>query len=187
LNSRRFRADDPERKEWQDPDTIFSLIGLSEGMVFIDIGCGEGYFALPACRRVGKKGTVYAVDINADAVARLQVQAATEGLHNLYADVMAAEKAVICQGCADIVFFGIDLHDLADPLQVLRNAKGMLKPDGRVADLDWKDIPMDVGPPREKRFSEKKARSLIEAAGLAVQSVQDAGPYHYLILAGKPG
>jgi hypothetical protein len=46
---------------------------------------------------------------------------------------------------------------------------------------------MDVGPPPEKRFSEKKARSLIESAGLAVQSVQDAGPYHYLILAGTSG
>jgi ubiquinone/menaquinone biosynthesis C-methylase UbiE len=185
LKRRRFLADDPERKEWQDPDAILSSIGLSEGMVFIDIGCGEGYFALPACRRVGKKGAVYAIDINADAVARLQVEAATEGLHNLYADVMAAEKAVICQRCADIVFFGIDLHDLADPLTVLKNAKEMLKQDGRVADLDWKDAPMDVGPPPEKRFSEKKARSLIESAGLAVQSVQDAGPYHYLILAGR--
>jgi ubiquinone/menaquinone biosynthesis C-methylase UbiE len=185
MNGRRFRADDPERKQWQDPDTIFSLIGLSEGMVFIDLGCGEGYFSLPACRRVGQKGTVYAVDINADAVARLQEQAAGEGLHNLYADVMAAEKAVVCQGCADIVFFGIDLHDLADPLTVLQNAKEMLKPDGRVADLDWKDAPMAIGPPPEKRFPEKKVRSLIESAGLRVLSVQDAGLYHYLILAGR--
>jgi hypothetical protein len=39
---------------------------------------------------------------------------------------------------------------------VLQNAKEMLKPDGRVADLDWKDAPMAFSPPPEKRFSEKR-------------------------------
>ncbi|HUW86068.1 MAG TPA: hypothetical protein VMV55_04235, partial [Methanoregula sp.] len=66
-----------------------------------------------------------------------------------------------------------------------KNAQRMLKPSGRLADLDWKDIPMDAGPPMEKRFSIKKAKQLIESAGLSVVSVQDAGPYHYLILAGR--
>jgi hypothetical protein len=44
---------------------------------------------------------------------------------------------------------------------------------------------MDNGPPKEKRFSEKKARDLIESAGFRVFSLQDAGPYHYLIIAGN--
>jgi cyclopropane fatty-acyl-phospholipid synthase-like methyltransferase len=54
--TRRFRADDPERKEWQDPELILPAIGLGEGMTFVDAGCGEGYFALPAARRVGPRG-----------------------------------------------------------------------------------------------------------------------------------
>jgi ubiquinone/menaquinone biosynthesis C-methylase UbiE len=184
MNRRRFRADDPERKEWQDPDTILSAIGLKEGMTFIDVGCGEGYFALPAARRVGEDGMVYAFDINADAVAGLWEHAATGGLRNLSAEVRAAEEAVACEGCADIVFFGIDLHDFADPAQVIRNAKKMLGPSGRLIDLDWKVIPMDFGPPAQKRFSAAKAKNLIESAGFRVLSVKDAGPYHYLIIAG---
>ncbi len=185
MSRRRFRADDPERKEWQDPEKILPAIGLEEGMTFIDVGCGEGYFALPAARRVGHRGRVYAFDINPDAVAGLWEHAATEGLKNLSAEVRAAEEAVACEGCADIVFFGIDLHDFADPVQVLQNAKTMLRPSGRLIDLDWKDIPMDFGPPAEKRFSIHKARGLIESAGFRVQSVGDAGPYHYLIIAGR--
>lgn len=185
MNRRRFRADDPERKEWQDPEKIFSSIGLSAGMTFVDVGCGEGYFALPAARNVGRGGKVYAVDINAEAVAHLKEQAENEGLSNLSAEIREAEGTVACEGCADIVFFGIDLHDFADPKKVIRNAKTMLKPSGRLVDLDWKDIPMDIGPPKEKRFSVKKARDLIESAGFRILSVQDAGPYHYLIIAGK--
>jgi ubiquinone/menaquinone biosynthesis C-methylase UbiE len=125
------------------------------------------------------------VDINAGAVAQLKEKAKNEGLDNLVLDVNEAENTLFCKGCADIVFFGIDLHDFLDPLTVLKNAKEMLKPDGRVADLDWKDAPMEIGPPPEKRFSVEKARYLIESAGLRIQSVQDAGPYHYLIIAIK--
>ncbi len=185
MNKRRFRADDPERKTWQDPEKIFSSIGLSAGMVFVDIGCGEGYFALPAARRVGPGGKVYAADINADAVAALREYAANEGLRNLSAEVKAAEETIVCLGCADIVFFGIDLHDFADPEKVLRNAQKMLKPSGRLIDLDWKDEQMDFGPPQEKRFSVHKAQGLIQAAGFRDLFVQDAGPYHYLISAGR--
>ncbi|MCX6685954.1 MAG: class I SAM-dependent methyltransferase [Methanoregula sp.] len=185
MNKRRFRADDPERKAWQDAEKILSSIGLEQGMVFVDVGCGEGYFALPASRRVGPGGEVYAVDINAEAVAHLQEQAKNEGLRNLSAEAREAEATVVCEGCADIVFFGIDLHDFADPKKVIQNAKKMLKPSGRLVDLDWKDISMDVGPPAEIRFPVAKAKNLIESAGFRILSVQDAGPYHYLIIAGN--
>jgi ubiquinone/menaquinone biosynthesis C-methylase UbiE len=154
-------------------------------MVFVDIGCGEGYFALPAARRVGPRGRVFASDINADAVAALRKCAADKDLKNVSADVKAAEETIACEGCADIVFFGIDLHDFADPDQVIRNAHQMLKPSGRLVDLDWKDEPMEFGPPQEKRFSVHKAQMMVEAAGFRILSVEDAGPYHYLICAGR--
>ncbi len=185
MTKRRFQADDPERKKWQDPQKIFSAIGLSSGMVFVDIGCGEGYFALPAARMAGPGGKVYATDINADSVGVLREHTAKEGLVNLFAEAKAAEETVICEGCADIVFFGINLHDFENPEKVLRNAKKMLKASGRLIDLDWKDEPMEMGPPKEKRFSVQKAQAMIEAAGFKVLSVKDAGPYHYLIIAGR--
>ncbi len=61
----------------------------------------------------------------------------------------------------------------------------MLKPTGRLIDLDWKDEPMEFGPPQEKRFSVHKARAMIEVEGFHIISVQDAGPYHYLINAAR--
>ncbi len=94
MNKRRFRADDPERKTWQDPEEIFTGIGLAAGMTFVDVGCGEGFFALPAARRVGPDGKVFAADINPDAIAALWEQAANEGLSTLSAEVKAAEETV---------------------------------------------------------------------------------------------
>jgi len=183
MSRRQFSPDDPERRQWQDPETILTTIGLRAGMVFVDMGCGDGYFALPAARRVGPGGKVCANDIDKGAIGRLMQRAGQEGLGNLVATVRESEEMVACEGCADIVFFGIDLHDFRDPARVLANARRMLRPGGRVVDLDWKDQPMPFGPPPEKRFSAEKAKNLIGSAGFRVESVQDSGPYHYLITA----
>ena len=99
-------------------------------MVFIDVGCGDGYFALPAARRVGPQGKVYAVDSDAAAVERLREQAAREGLDNLFSEVREAEETVVCEGCADYVFFGIDLHDFRDPAQSTPERKKNAPPSG---------------------------------------------------------
>jgi len=182
---RRFAVNDPDRLRWQDPKEVLSMIGLRDGMTFVDVGCGEGYFAIPAARRVRNFGRVFAFDINPESVTRLRAMADEEGLANIQAQVGEAEKTAACEACADIVFFGIDLHDFRDPEAVLRMAKRMLGPEGRVADLDWKAEPMDIGPPPGIRFPVAKARGLFESVGLRVLSVIDAGPYHYLIIAGR--
>jgi len=174
--------DDPERRKWQDPEKILAEIGVKAGTTFADIGCGGGFFALPAARMAGKKGSVYGLDINPDAINSLKEQAAREGLINLSLTTGKAEDIVVCQGCADIIFFGMALHDFQDPSKVLDNAKIILKPAGRLVDLDWKKE-AGAGPPVRIRFDEAKASRLIEAAGFKIESIKDSGPYHYLITA----
>ena len=107
--------------------------------------------SLPAARLTGDKGIVYGLDINGEAIGRLREKATVEGLINLKLEIGEAEQTVFCQACADIVFFGIDLHDFREPKKVLINARRMLKRTGWLVDLDWKMKPMDLGPPLQKR------------------------------------
>ncbi|BAI62251.1 conserved hypothetical protein [Methanocella paludicola SANAE] len=176
------RWDESDRRKTMDPDAILSKAGLKPGMTFVDIGCGQGYFALPAARIVGPKGRVYGIDIDEEALGVLGRKAADLGLM-IETIAGEGENMVACEGCADVVFFGICLHDFEDPEKVLANALRMLKPGGKLADIDWKKEPMEGGPPLEKRFSEEKALELIEGAGLAVESREDVGGRYYLITA----
>jgi len=183
MTKRRFKSNDPERRQWQNPEEILSGVGLRSGMTFIDVGCGEGFFSIPAAHIVGPGGNVYAFDSNDEAVHQLKIQALEENQYHLATRIGSGEDTVICEGCADIVFFGIDLHDFKDPLQVLRNAKMMLKPEGILVDLDWKDEPMEFGPPLEKRFSQETAIGLMESVGLRIISTRESGPYNYIVKA----
>ncbi len=148
---------DDERKKTQDPVSILSKAGLKPGMTFIDIGCGQGYFSIPAAKLVGHKGQVIGIDVDVEGLDVLERTASRDDLNNITAVVGHAEETVICDACADIVFFGICLHDFQDPGKVLNNAKRMLKPSGTLVDLDWKKIRMEQGPPYDIRFSEEKA------------------------------
>ena len=178
-----FSLDEATRRVWYNPEAI--LQDLRSGMIFADIGCGDGFFSILAAKKVGEKGKVYAVDIDTSAIERLKHKAKAESLKNITAKVGAAEETVFCSKCADFVFYSMVLHDFSDPTEVLQNAKQMLKSNGQLVDLDWKKQEMPFGPPVKIRFSEEQASSLIQNAGFQVGGVKDAGNYHYILTA-KP-
>jgi ubiquinone/menaquinone biosynthesis C-methylase UbiE len=178
-----FSLDEATRRSWYNPDTV--LADLKAGMTFADIGCGDGYFTVLAAKKVGPEGRVYAVDIDPSGIEKLKNKAKAERLTNILTQVGQAEETAFCNGCVDFVFYSMDLHDFNDAAKVLQNAKQMLKPIGRLVDLDWKKLQMPFGPPVAIRFSEDYAAGLLRKAGLVVLDVRDAGPYHYMVTA-KP-
>jgi ubiquinone/menaquinone biosynthesis C-methylase UbiE len=176
-------TDETERRKWQDPEAILKEIRLRPGQVFMDLGCGGGFFTFPAVRLVGTTGRVYGVDINEDFIEQMRQKASAEGINNLDLKVGTAEDTLFCHSCADVIFFGIVLHDFQTPEKVLQNAREMLKPEGRLVDLDWKKKAMSFGPPVSVRFDEETASKLINDAGFKIESIKDSGQYHYLIIA----
>jgi ubiquinone/menaquinone biosynthesis C-methylase UbiE len=180
-----FSLDAATRRSWFNPETILETAGLCSGMVFVDVGCGDGFFTIMAAQLVGPKGMVYAVDTDPSAIDRLKRKASSKRLTNVKAVTAEAEETVFCKQCADIVFYSIVLHDFREPARVLLNAKQMLKPSGRLVNLDWKKRQMVHGPPFRIRFSEEEAQTLISNAGFTVENAYEVGRDHYVIVA-KP-
>jgi len=176
-------ANDPERRRHEDPQAIFKTIELKPGQTFVDVGSGGGYYTIPAARIVGPGGRVYGIDVNQESLDEVNEAAAEAHLANITCVRGRAEETAVCDGCADVVFYASALHDFDEPTAVLRNARRMLKPAGRVVDLDWqKSAPF--GPPAWKRLSQAGATKLIKAAGFEMVSAREMG-YLYLLV-GKP-
>ena len=178
-----FSLEENTRRSWYNPEEI--LKDLSRDMVFVDVGCGDGFFSILASKKVGEKGRVYAVDVDPAGIEKLKTKAKLERLTNITAKVGKAEDTVFCDQCVDFIFYSMDLHDFNNPAKVLKNAKRMLKPKGQLVDLDWKKQQSPFGPPFSIRFSEEYAMGLIQSAGFTVVNVRDTGPNHYVIIA-KP-
>src|SRR5207249_3014489 len=53
----------PDREVWQRPDQVVQALQLRPGQRIADIGAGSGYFTRRFARAVGRRGKVWAVDI----------------------------------------------------------------------------------------------------------------------------
>jgi len=62
---------------------ILKRIGVREGQVILDFGCGSGNYTIPAAKIVGNKGKVYALDKNAHELRELAQRAKSDGLNNI--------------------------------------------------------------------------------------------------------
>ncbi|MCD6287946.1 MAG: FkbM family methyltransferase [Candidatus Hydrogenedentes bacterium] len=65
-------------------DDCLARIGVSPGQKVLDFGCGNGSYAIPAARIVGKRGRVYAIDKNPDALEILRRLASARGLTHIH-------------------------------------------------------------------------------------------------------
>lgn len=57
------KLDNPERRKLLPPEEVLLELGLKKGQNMADIGCGIGYFTIPAGEIVGREAKVYGVDI----------------------------------------------------------------------------------------------------------------------------
>lgn len=170
----------PERRETQDPEALWSRAGLKEGETVVDVGAGTGYFAVPAARRVGASGRVYAVDLSAELVAFLSERRERDALPQLVPVQSTLESIPLESAIADVVLLANVLHDI--PRSTLIEAIRLLKPDGHLINVDWKKGPTPAGPPFEIRLAPEEAAGLLEREGLEVTARFDFGPWHYGLL-----
>jgi ubiquinone/menaquinone biosynthesis C-methylase UbiE len=80
----------------------------------------------------------------------------------------SGEDTLACEGCADLIFCGIYLHDFSDPQKVLENARRMIKLGGMLCSLDRQKKETPFGQPVSTRFDERTAATLIREAGFTV-------------------
>jgi ubiquinone/menaquinone biosynthesis C-methylase UbiE len=186
MSHSHFHPDENERRKSQEPFAILREVGLVQGMIFVDMGCGAGFFTIPAAEIVGEGGKVYAIDADPASIEKVGEKASSKELENIVLKAAKAEETILFDAKADIIFFANAFHDFEDKAKVLAHSRRMLKEGGKIVDLDWKRVNTIHGPPLWKRLTEEDAEGLIYDAGFTVTLAKSCGKQHYLIV-GKKG
>ncbi|HEX3660357.1 MAG TPA: methyltransferase domain-containing protein [Acidobacteriaceae bacterium] len=181
--SRAHLLEDPERKKWLPPDEVIAALHLRNGERVVDIGAGTGYFALPMAEAVGSGGRVVAVDVAPQMLQRLESRRAEAGVGNVQCVEGEASSTGLPSGCADVVFMANVWHEFDDHAAVLKESRRLLKPEGRLALLDWRpDAEPDHGPPVAHRIAASAAKASLQEAGLAVHDAGNVGRYSWFLI-----
>jgi ubiquinone/menaquinone biosynthesis C-methylase UbiE len=117
----------------RDADRTLRDAGLAEGMKVLEVGCGPGFFTLPAARRVGEGGVVCAIDLNPYAVEYVRQKVARDGVANVTVVERDAAATGFPQGSYDLAFlFGLR-RAIGGMDAVLRETYRVLRPSGVLA------------------------------------------------------
>src|SRR5450631_855016 len=93
----------PGRDEKLHINRVMDILAITPGKTVADVGAGSGWFTVRAAKRVTDSGTVYAVDINPEAVRHIEQRAAKEGLHNVKTILSEPEDPQLAVASIDVV------------------------------------------------------------------------------------
>ena len=128
--------DYPDRDKKLHVNQVMDLLGIAPGKTVADIGAGSGWFTVRAARRVTESGRVYAVDINPDAITYINERAQKEKLTNIATVTGAADNPRLPPNSVDAVLLLKTYHEVAKPVELMRNLRGALRADARVGIID---------------------------------------------------
>jgi len=111
------------------------ILGIAPGKTVADIGAGSGWFTVRAAKRVGDTGTVYAVDINPEAIRYINSRIRKENLHNIK-PIFGKPDNPLLPGTVDAVLLLKTYHEVAQPITLLRNLRASLAPGAKVGVID---------------------------------------------------
>jgi ubiquinone/menaquinone biosynthesis C-methylase UbiE len=117
-------------------DQVMDILAITPGQTVADIGAGSGWFTVRAARRVTSSGSVYAVDINPEALQYINRRLHKEQLHNVKTILGKPDNAGLPADKIDAVLLLKTYHEVADPVALLRNLRTSLKTGARVGIID---------------------------------------------------
>jgi cyclopropane fatty-acyl-phospholipid synthase-like methyltransferase len=124
------------RAERLQIDRVMDLLAIGPGKTVADIGAGSGFFTVLAARRVTDSGSVYAVDINPEAIHYIEDRAKKEQLHNVHTILGHEDDALLPANQIDAVLLLKTYHEVAKPIALLRNLRAALRPGAKVGIID---------------------------------------------------
>lgn len=174
--------DSPDRAQFLNPDSILEKLGLDREQMLVDLGCGTGFFSIPASKRVKK---VFALDIQQEMLDILNEKIKKEKITNIEAILSEEFFIPLPDNSADVLIMANVFHELEERSSLLKQAKRVLRKNGKLVIIDWKKIEMDFGPPFGERLTEKDVIDIASANGFRILEQSNAGTYNYLLVMGK--
>ena len=127
---------DPARDSWQKPKQVVERLDIQPGARVADLGAGGGYFTWYLAAAVGPQGKVYAVEIDDTALAIIEKEMKSRGVRNVV-PIRAEPGDAKLPEPVDLVFSCDTYHHMQDRVAYFQSLARYLKPDGKVAILDF--------------------------------------------------
>lgn len=169
-----------------DIKRLFFELNLSDDTQFLDVACGSGAYSIAASQYIGQEGSIFAVDQWQEGIDSLKREIVSKQINNIYASVADVSKRIpVEDNSIDVCLMATVLHDLIQDKTgegTLREVKRVLKPQGKLALIEFSKIEGPPGPPIEIRLSPAEVEEYLYPHSFRIATIVDIGPYNYLAI-----
>ena len=169
----QWTLNNPIRGLVHSPEKMFGHM-VEPGMSTIDTGCGTGFFSLALARMVGVTGSVIAVDVQAEALVKLEEKAEVAGLSGIIETWKCDAHDIGLLPPADFVLSSYMAHEVPDIDQYFARMVKSVKRDGRMLLVEPK---FHVS---QSRFREEVSSAI--TAGFELDTIPSITISHAVIL-----
>jgi len=179
-SNRAERLIAPERYHELKPEILLQRLGVRSGSTILDLGCGNGFFTLPAAAAMGE-GMVIAADMSDDMLSLLKQRLTPDNIQILKVEEV---KMDIDTGSVDAAVLIALYHEFKAPLDNLAEIKRVLRAQGKLLILDWDpQSEKERGPAKGHRVTKAQALEDLEASGFVVEIHENYTPHMWMIIA----
>lgn len=159
-------------------------LSLRKGDTVADFGCGSGAYVFAASKIVGDRGKVFAVDIHKEILEKIDREAEKMNIINIDTLLANIENKVQIESLScDAIILSNILGELYDFDNILAEIKRILKPDGILLVVDWKEKDHVLSLKRGNIVAEEKIIAILAHHKFSIKKHFPAGDYHYAFIA----
>lgn len=172
------------------PDDLLRQLALRAGQTVVHLGCGAGFYLIPAARLVGKTGRVIGVDVLPEMLAEAESRARRARLggiiQTIHANLEKPKGSTLPDKIADWTLVANILHQ-SQPALILTEAARVTKPDGHIIIIEWDVVATPFGPPPSSRIAKPEVTQAVADMNWVITREFQPSPYHYgLVIAPQP-
>jgi ubiquinone/menaquinone biosynthesis C-methylase UbiE len=130
-------------------DNLVQILQLKPGSIVADVGAGSGEVSISIAERVGPLGRVYSTEINPELIDKIRSLIQKEGIQNVVPVTGRENDTELSPDCCDGIVLRQVYHHLTDPFAMDRSLYRALRPDARLAIIDFEpsQLPGQPSPP----------------------------------------
>ena len=178
----KTKLDNQWRRQSVPPIPTLEMLGLAAEDTVADLGCGIGYFTIPAAEIVKATNKVFALDTSKEMLAEVEKRSNLAGVSNVILVKTEEYNLVLPDGSVSFALIVNVLHEIDDKERFLQEARRILKSAGRIAVIDWEKKQTEVGPPIDHRISIEETKDMLEKTGYKLmKEMQLAGVFYGLV------
>ncbi len=160
---------------------LLTNLGLQPGQTVCDLGCGNGYYALPIAKLIGEQGQVLAVDIQVEMLQFLRNRMREERVNNVTPILGSLHDPRLAPNTCDLILLVDVYHEFSHPELMLQALRRALTADGLIALVEYRAEDPTVPIKKLHKMSKDQIMKEFPPNGLKLVKQFDGLPWQHVM------